>query len=600
MKNSFYKKLISICLILSISLSYFAIPQHKVKAQYAVFDSGNFVENTLDTISNVASEVMDNLMELKEFVLDPLANGLAKMVARTLTTSVVNWINSGFKGSPAFVKNPGSFFLNIADQVTGSFLANGGPLSNLCSPFSLDLKKALSFKFHLNLSIGAGGTSGGAGGTSGGAGGTSGGAYSCTLSKIISNTKSATMNGFTSGDFKQGGWQAFVSLTTEPQNNIYGAYLKADEDLTLKVASAQSKAQAELNQGKGFLSWRTCSKPSSATSQGNVTSPDSMGSQTASEQASAYGEEYNPTDPAYNDSMGSQSASDQASAYGQEYNPTADTNTSEEDYYDDSDSSGTTCEVQTPGSIIGNALTKQLGSGTDALNAADEIGEIVNALFAQLASQVLQGGLSGVSQKNSSGQSYMDQTINSPDDAKNVESMKTSLLSNMSTYISRSTEYKKNRDDALQFINGIRDTYDSAKACYSKKIDSSTLTSSEAGIANSRIQSIDAILSSGNLASTTISLINLVQDAQYRLNTLELIEASTTVAKTLSDLTGPSMAYQNLSSNGDLTNELDVQNSKDDLTKVQTDNANAKQDSVSKLNECQGFPANLYYGGRIF
>ena len=96
----------------------------------------------------------------------------------------------------------------MADQITGDFLAKaGGPLTALCSPFSIDIRIALAFKYHPNVLK----------------------KYECTLGKIITNSKNAvkgaSINGFTAGDFSQGGWPAFVSLTTEPQNNYIGAYL---------------------------------------------------------------------------------------------------------------------------------------------------------------------------------------------------------------------------------------------------------------------------------------------------------------------------------------------------------------------------------------
>jgi hypothetical protein len=106
------------------------------------------------------------------------------------------------------------------------------------SPFSIDIRIALAFKYRPNIPQ----------------------RYACTITTIIKNYKNAvegaTLNGFTAGDFKQGGWPAFVSMTTEPQNNVYGAYLSAESELSWRVASAKAEQKDEISAGKGFLSWR--------------------------------------------------------------------------------------------------------------------------------------------------------------------------------------------------------------------------------------------------------------------------------------------------------------------------------------------------------
>ena len=214
--------------------SSFAFQPKKAEAQWAVIDPVNLVQNVLSTVSDYAQEVFAYSDNYKEYVLDPLVSGLAEMMLQEMTTSVVNWINSGFEGSPSFIQNPGAFFLDIADQATGQFIS--GELAELCSPFSIDIRIALSFKYRPFVRN----------------------RYACTLGTIISNTKNAvenaSINGFTAGDFKQGGWPAFVSLTTEPQNNVFGAYIEAESDLSFRVASKQNQQRDELNQGKGFLS----------------------------------------------------------------------------------------------------------------------------------------------------------------------------------------------------------------------------------------------------------------------------------------------------------------------------------------------------------
>ncbi len=414
MKTLFYKKIISSTLILAIILPYFLIPREAkaipvVDAPHTALSSTNLVETTVDTAANVANEVSTFSINYKEMVLDPLANGLAKMVVQRITDSIVEWINNGFNGAPSFVQNPGAFFLDIADQATGKFLT-GGILSQLCSPFSIDLKIALSFKYHPRVQQ----------------------RYACTLSTIIKNSinagKNASINGFTAGDFKQGGWPAFVSLTTEPQNNVYGAYLQAESDLSFQVASEKAEQKDELGQGRGFLSWKKCKEV--PVEGGDASTGEGITKKV--------------------------------------------------------------CEVQTPGSVIAGSLDKHLGAGTDQLNLADELGEIVNALFAALVTKVISStGLAGSSQRDSSGSSYITQMRTS------LVAQESSMLRTQIAEIKKLIEpsikniksYLENREKSFNLINGLMETFASSTACYNDKLSGSStaLTIYQTDVAQQRV-----------------------------------------------------------------------------------------------------------------
>jgi len=58
-------------------------------------------------------------------------------------------------------------------------------------------------------------------------------------------------------------------------------------------------------------------------------------------------------------------------------------------------STKTNCTITTPGKVINETLTKQLGSGQDALVTADELNEIITALFSQVAVKTI-GGINGL------------------------------------------------------------------------------------------------------------------------------------------------------------------------------------------------------------
>ena len=185
----------------------------------------------------------------KNFWLDQAATAAAKALLHQMTTDIVGWVNSGFHGSPAFLTNPEGFFLDTADEVTGRFLAQAGPLKNLCSPWSLDLRLKIALQQANSPNHG--------------------GNYTCTLSTVINSAKNAKINGnsiqgFLNGDFSQGGWDGFVALTTSPNNNPYGLYLSAYSDQLAAVGQKKSQVSSDLLQGAGFLSSEKCT-PASAS-----------------------------------------------------------------------------------------------------------------------------------------------------------------------------------------------------------------------------------------------------------------------------------------------------------------------------------------------
>ena len=164
----------------------------------------------------------------KEFALDAIAWNIANTMLRKVTAQTVNWINSGFQGSPAYVRNPNQFFLSVADQEASRFLS-GTELNALCSPFRAQVRLAL-VRNHLDDQQN----------------------FSCSLG-ILRNNYDQFM-----GDFSQGGWDGWFELTQNDQNNPIGAYRQAQNRLTTNIGNQQIKFQDQLKWSGGFLSWETC------------------------------------------------------------------------------------------------------------------------------------------------------------------------------------------------------------------------------------------------------------------------------------------------------------------------------------------------------
>jgi len=197
-------------------------------------DSLNLVQNTVTAVSTAA-------LVKKEAILDGFGWIVTKLIISNITNSIVSWINSGFQGGPAFVTNPQEFFVGVADQAAGAFIA-GTELGFACQPFQLDIRAALNYQYSSDFTI------------------------ACTLSGVLQNAENFA--DFTGGNFSRGGWDGWFSLTQNQNNNPYGAYTKAKAELELRISTAQGTESLKLDWGKGFLSFED--------ENGNIQTPGSV------------------------------------------------------------------------------------------------------------------------------------------------------------------------------------------------------------------------------------------------------------------------------------------------------------------------------------
>lgn len=553
MPKSFLKKIALSLLITSlIGANILMVQPNRANAVFGVgdivYDPTNHETNLLILAAETHQSALAQADNLKNFVLDGLAYMIAKQFLRAITASVVNWINSGFKGNPSFLTDPAGFFADIGDQVTGAFIAQSGVLKNLCTPFSIDLRIALALKYSpYNQQR-----------------------YACTLSTIITNTKNAvknaSINGFTAGDFKQGNWPAFISLTTEPQNNIYGAYLQAESDIAFQIGQKKLEKKDQLNQGRGFLSWQTCTDSGSE-------------------------EEYLAKQDQQNAAPGS-----------------------EEKYVADlAVKQHQKCTIKTPGSVIENTLTNNLGSGVRQLELADSINEIVNALVAQLVTQVLSAGLSSASQPSSGGLAAYTQQLQQEQATTQLNSIRSKLLESLNTYIARARSIKANRDAAVSVYISARTSLDTAKQCFVDKIafysSQTNYRANYTSLIQTAQQGVNAIdtITTTQFAPYAAGLFQKASDADSALNRLLQTQSAAQNAQTADELNKVSIAYNQilqdqinnsaatggntaLNASSGLPSDADVQASQSDLAQVQTQADAIKASAATQLRACQILP----------
>ncbi|MDP6659867.1 MAG: hypothetical protein QF679_02605 [Candidatus Pacebacteria bacterium] len=178
---------------------------------------------------DLPTNIQQTALTTKECFLDSLAVLLREVIISSVVRSVVNWINSGFEGSPAFVTDLNGFVRDIIDETIGTFIA-GSELSFLCSPFRLNIQIAIRSNFDSRRKP------------------------ICTLTEIVDNIED-----FYKGSFS-GGWNSFITLTTTTSNNPFFAYIDASFKLEAEINSKLSEQLRVLDWGNGFLSFQVCGK----------------------------------------------------------------------------------------------------------------------------------------------------------------------------------------------------------------------------------------------------------------------------------------------------------------------------------------------------
>jgi|GEM_PF-1489267 len=388
----FYSKLtrITVASVVLFSILISLTAPLTTHAMYGIMDTNI---QSLDVAPTSFMRTMSSTMQqMKSFVLDRLAYIIAKQILHQITASVISWINSGFKGSPSFVTNPGAFFTDVADQVTGAFIQDTGILKGLCSPFSLDLRLSLALN-QVQFSSDR---------------------YKCTFKTIVQNARNAdiTLNGksikgFVEGNFSKGGWPAFITMTTSPQNNAAGAWLMANDALKIQISQRKTSIKADISIGQGFMNFEKCVPAGNIQTEAELDKFNSEGS------------------------MGINGKNE-------------------------------ICHTETPGSVIAGKLMKNVNSPETQLELANDINAIISALVSQLVTQLL-GGLLSMSKGSATKPSYVTQLfINSSTKNKEVVDAETGV---QSMIVSPVQQYKSTYDTAVNTITDTQTRLNTAKAC---------------------------------------------------------------------------------------------------------------------------------------
>jgi hypothetical protein len=231
------------------------IPTHRVEAQAggifscaAIFGLGtsssiggigaSLIGATVP-VTDAPTEINTSSAVWKECV-DSIAYALAKVAIQALSTSIINWINSGFAGSPAFITDLDDFLNQVDIKVFEDFLGSDA-IAFLCTPWQFDVRLALELQFARVTNV-----------------------PECSLGDVVDN-----IDQFIDGDFHRGGWPGWFDLTQ--RNNPYDGFLAASAEADARIGAVRFRELQLLDFGRGFLSFRQCtSSPANPSTPGGV------------------------------------------------------------------------------------------------------------------------------------------------------------------------------------------------------------------------------------------------------------------------------------------------------------------------------------------
>src|SRR3989344_2740706 len=237
MKKKTSQKLISFLIIIAILIPAVLFSRPKqAEAQTALGGPSWLVDiftgGTLGASGvSAGQETIQTGFKIKEFAKDILKQIIMTVQKRLLaemTKSTINWINTGFHGSPLFVENPKSFFTDIVKSEVKTIVDQIG-YDVLHQPFGKQMALNIINSYKSTLQSNS----------------------EYTLSRVINDPR--LLQNYRT-DFNVGGWNGFFINNLYPQNNYLGYNMIIRESLGRKVDNPiNNKSTGHFTKRDGVL-----------------------------------------------------------------------------------------------------------------------------------------------------------------------------------------------------------------------------------------------------------------------------------------------------------------------------------------------------------
>lgn len=194
------------------------------------------IKSTLSSALDITNTAANVAKQIKSYVLDPIAFLVSGNMLKSVLSGILGFVNQNH----LYVQNLQGYLQNAGDVQAYSFLNQFQSNSN--SPYSSAITSSLRANYLQQTSL-AGFFAG----------------NKNTLGNYSGNPSS-----FLAGNWSSGGAGAWFGLTTQCENNPYCLYYQAQDQMTRNIQDTTASKLAQLNWGRGFLSW--CGTPTDATS----------------------------------------------------------------------------------------------------------------------------------------------------------------------------------------------------------------------------------------------------------------------------------------------------------------------------------------------
>lgn len=198
--------------------------------------------NTINQNTRKTAELLNSLWQ-KELVQDPNVWGQNKDTLKKMTGEMVEYVNSGFDGSPAFVTNLQRFMRNVAAVNNREFIT-GSDLDGLSDAFELKVRTTLYKDLVENVEK-----------------------YEpeSTLDDVTQNRT----QDFLDGNYKEKNyWEAWYELTQGEYNDPIKATLKTRDERNVRNVATMVNEQTQLNWSEGYLETRYCTSTTTTSTGG--------------------------------------------------------------------------------------------------------------------------------------------------------------------------------------------------------------------------------------------------------------------------------------------------------------------------------------------
>ena len=162
---------------------------------------------------------------------DGLAYCAGNAVIQYVGDQMMNMINKGFNGNPAFVKNPQQFFSDISASQANQFIST---LANsaIAPPLQNTIAKNLIGGYNSN--------------------------FTGSQPHTWNSSQTQSYNSFISGSPSGFSLSSLFNISQNPSNNFYGSQMMAQNQLQNQIAQKIGLQQQQLQWNQGYLSTQNC------------------------------------------------------------------------------------------------------------------------------------------------------------------------------------------------------------------------------------------------------------------------------------------------------------------------------------------------------